>query len=30
MYTGILSENELISDNTSLEFHNETARGLKT
>jgi len=30
MYTGILNENELIPNNTSLEFHRETARGLKT
>jgi len=30
MYTGILNENELISNNTSLEFHIETARGHKT
>ena len=30
MYTGILSENEFISNNTILKFHSETDRGLKT
>jgi len=30
MYTGIVSEKELISKNTSFEFLSGTARGLKT